>query len=201
MIKQSRFTGSAWGLFGWNILIILSTFLLFIPLAFVMPKYAKWYYSHWEIDGKKLIFDYEGPWWGYLGWMLFGFVTFGIGLYYATKKMMQFEISHTHVIGEDGSISKFNGSAFGIFGWAMISALGAYLLLIPLCFIIVSSNKWYHEHTIISGRRLVFTYEGAWWGLLGWTLFTLVTFGIGGYYAQKRQIQWTVENTHFIELM
>lgn len=196
-MKESKFTGSAWGLFGWNILIALSAYLLLIPIAFVIPKYFKWYYENMEIDGKKLEFEYEGPWWGILGWILFIIVTLGIGSFYASKRIMQFTIEHTKVVGESGEESSFDGSAWGILGWSMLTSLCTYLLLIPLAFVIVPINVWYNQHTKISGRQLTFKHEGPWWGILGWMLFTIVTLGIGSFYAQKKQIQWSVGNTHF----
>lgn len=36
-----------------------------------------------------------------------------------------------------------------------------------------------------------------WFGLLGWALFTFVTLGFGAFYAQKKQIQFIYEHTHF----
>jgi len=198
-MKESKFTGSAWGLFGWNILILLSAYLLLIPVAFVLPKYFRWYYSNMEIDGKKLEFEYEGPWWGILGWILFIIVTLGIGSFYASKKIIQFTVKNTKVVGESGEVSSFDGSAWGILGWSLLTSLCTYLLLIPLAFIIVPINIWYNEHIKISGRQLSFKHKGPWWGIIGWMMFSIVTLGIGSFYAQKRQIQWSVENTHFID--
>lgn len=199
MKKQSSFTGSAWGLFGWYLLIGLSAYLLFIPLAFIMPKYMQWYYENTKVDGKQLEFKYEGPWWGAIGWMLFTFVTLGIGAFYAMKKMTQFEFEHTHIVGEKEAISGFEGSAWGILGWSFLAAISAYLLMIPYCFVIVSSTKWFRKNTFISGNRLEFDYEGPWWGAIGWMLFSFVTLGLGSFYAEKKIIQWSIENTHFIE--
>ena len=159
-MTESKFTASAWGLFGWNILIALSAYLLLIPLAFVYPKYVKWYYSHVTIDGKQLEFEFDGPWWGILGWFLFIIVTFGLGSFYAMKKIAQFNIEHTHVVGEGELPSSFDGSAWGILGWSLATSLSAYLLLIPLAFVFVLTNRWYNEHTTISGKRLNLVHEG-----------------------------------------
>jgi uncharacterized membrane protein YjgN (DUF898 family) len=198
-MKESRFTGSAWGLFGWSILLTLSAYLLLIPIAFVLPKYLKWYYSHIEIDGKQIEFDYDGPWWGVLGWILFSVITLGIGTFYASKKMIQFTVEHTKVKGELEAESSFDGSAWGLFGWSILTSLSVYLLFIPLVFLIVTINKWFNSHTIYSGRQLSFKHDGAWWGIVGWMLFSIITLGIGSYYAQKKQIQWSIRNTHFVE--
>lgn len=198
-MKESKFTGTAWGLFGWNILLALSAYILLIPLAFVVPKYFKWYYSKMEIDGKKLEFEYEGPWWGIIGWILFIIVTLGLGSFYASKRITQFTIKNTKVIGESGEESSFDGSAWGILGWNLLSSLCGYLLFIPLAFVIVSINVWSNEHTKISGRQLIFKHDGPWWGIIGWLFFSIVTLGIGSFYSQKKQIQWSVANTHFVD--
>ncbi len=42
-MKESKFTGSAWGLFGWQILISIATMFFLIPAAFVLPKYASFW--------------------------------------------------------------------------------------------------------------------------------------------------------------
>ncbi len=198
-MQESKFTGSAWGLFGWNILIAISAYFLLIPLVFVIPKYYKWYYSHVVIDGKQLELDYDGPWWGIIGWVLFSVITLGIGSFYATKKINQYFTKHTKVQGESESESSFDGSAWGIFGWSLLVTLSVYLLLIPLVFFIGKINKWINNHTKISGKQLIFTHNGPWWGILGWMLFSIITLGIGSYYAEKKRIQWSIGNTHFAD--
>lgn len=198
-MKKSEFNGSAWGLFGWNILLMIAVMFFIIPVVFVIPKYYKWYYSHVIIDGKQLYFDYDEPWWGFLGWLIFGYITLGLGAIYASKKMIQFEISHVKMIDESGAISEFNGSAWGLLGWGLLTVISVYLLIFPVCFVIVKMNKWFTSHTIISGKQLTFDFDGAWWGFLGWMLFIFVTFGLGAYYAQKKELQWIFSNTHFVE--
>lgn len=197
-MKESKFTGSAWGLFGWNLLIVIATYALIIPVVFVLPKYVKWYYSHVIIDGEQLEFKYDGPWWGIIGWMLFVIVTFGFGGPYAAKRIIQWEIKHTHVKGDHEGLSEFDGSAWGILGYSILTTFSIYLFIIPFAWMYVILNRWYHNHTVISGRRLSLDHEGPWFGIFGWILFTFITLGIGSFYAQKKEIQWIYAHTHFI---
>ncbi|AUD63731.1 hypothetical protein BK010_09055 [Tenericutes bacterium MO-XQ] len=200
-MKESKFTGSACGLFGWNLLIVLATYAFIIPVVFVLPKYVKWYYSHVTIDGEQLEFKFEGPWWGYLGWTLFVIATLGLGGPYAAKKMAQWEIQHTHIIGDTESNSDFDGSAWGILGYSLLSVLSIYALIFPFAWMYVILNRWYNNHTVISGKRLSLRHDGPWFGVLGWILFAFITLGIGSFYAQKKQIQWIYAHTHFTDLI
>jgi hypothetical protein len=197
IMKNSKFTGSAWGLFGWNLLIAVSSLLFFIPLAYVYPRYVKWYVSNVTIDDEQLNFDYEGPWWGVIGWMLFSVITFGIGAFYASKKMMQWQVQHTYTPGNRAGRSYFSGDAWGIFAYSILTMLSIYAFIIPIAWTYVALNRWYHQNTIISGKGLKLDYKGPWFGVLGWALFAFVTLGFGAFYAQKKQIQFIYEHTHF----
>jgi hypothetical protein len=53
-MNESRFTGSAWALAGWYFLLLLSAYLI-TPIAWVIPKYAKWYYSNTTILEKNYV--------------------------------------------------------------------------------------------------------------------------------------------------
>jgi hypothetical protein len=196
-MKESKFTGSAWGLFGWNLLIIVATYALIFPVVFVIPKYIKWYYSHVTIDGEQLEFEHNGPWWGYLGWILFMVITLGLGSFYASKKMAQWELRHTHVQGDTEHESDFDGSAWGILGYSALSVLSIYLLIFPFAWAYVALNRWYTKHKVISNRRLILEHDGPWFGVLGWLLFAIITLGIGSFYAQKKELQWLYGHTHF----
>lgn len=195
-MKESKFTGSAWGLFGWNIVIAVATMLFVIPVVFVIPKYMEWYYSHVTIDGKKIKFEHQGPWWGYLGWQLFAVITLGIGSWYAMKKMIQWEVKHLSAEGEDGK-SAFTGEALSLFGYNILVVISMYLFVLPFAWAFVSYTRYIVEEQMISGKRLKFDYQGPWFGVLGWILFTFVTLGLGGFYAQKKMIQWQFAHTHF----
>ncbi|NLG81200.1 MAG: DUF898 domain-containing protein [Bacilli bacterium] len=196
-MRKSQFTGSAWGLFGWQVLLTISVLLFVIPIVFVFPLYVKWLYEHLEIDGKQLEFDYDGPWWGLLGWSLFAFITFGIGSFYATKRIIQFMIKHAKIKGESTDGSEFAGSAWYIFLFWILWGLCGYAFFIPLAFLFPYMSKYMVTNTKYSGRVLKFTSEDIWWGAYGWFMLAVLTFGFGAFYAQKRMIQWIVNHTNF----
>jgi len=199
IMKKSTFTGSAWGLFGWSLLGLITSYLSII-LFFLFPiyftNYCKWYFSKWIIDGKRLVFKYDKPYWGIIGWELFIIITLGFGSYYAFRRILQWQMSHVHFEDSLEKVSDFDGSAWGLFGWSILSVVSIYLLFIPFIFVYAPLNRWYDEHTIIDGNRLQFTYRGPAWPVLGWSLFSLLTLGLGSFYAQKRILMWNLSHTH-----
>ncbi len=195
-MRQSKWTGSALGILGWSILLAVSMYLLFIPFLFVLPKYLKWYYSHMTIDGKQVEFREDGPYWGLLGWMLLIMITLGLASWYASKKIMQWELSRVHIVDEYG-VSTWTGSAWGILGYGILATISMYLFFIPFLFVVVIISKWVTSHWIMDDKQLQFEYEGAYWGLLGWMLLTIITFGLASWYVQKKVTQWAVSHTHF----
>ena len=196
-MENSQWTGSAWGILGWRIVITIASMLFLVPLAFVIPKYNKWFYSKMTIDGKQLEFREDGPWFGFIGWMLFSIITLGLGSWYASKKMHQWTIKRVHVNGEEGS-SYWTGSAAGILGYGVLQALSIYLFFIPFLFVIVVVEKWYTKNTYIDGKQFEFRYEGAYWEMIGWIFLVVITLGLASFFVEKKITQWSVENTHFI---
>lgn len=212
-MKKSHFTGSAWEIFGWTLLFSLSQFLFFIPHLFLYPQYLKWFWSKVTIDDSKIEFTYSSLWFGFIGWNLFSVFTLGFGYFYAQKKIRQFEFEHLKVIDysrknieseqfdvsswKRNDVSTFDGSAWGILGYEVISFVSISLYLIPFAWAIVSIQKWYSKHSVISGKRLTFDYQGPYFGFFGWFFLTIVTFGLGVFYMNKKLIQWSIEHTHF----
>jgi hypothetical protein len=127
-MKESKFTGSARAFFGRSILSTLSALLLFIPLIAIVPSYYRPYFDNIEIDGKKVEFDYDGVWWGILGRLLLLLITFGLGGYYAEKRILKFAISHANFSGETGGLSDFNGTAVEIFGYSILCSCVIFFL-------------------------------------------------------------------------
>jgi hypothetical protein len=106
------------------------------------------------------VFKYDKLYWGYIGWELFIIITLGFGGYYDFKRILKWQMSHVHF--EEGleKVSDFDGSAWGLFGWSILSIFSIYLFFIPFIFIYAPLNRWYDERTIIDGNRLQFTYRG-----------------------------------------
>jgi hypothetical protein len=198
-MKESKFTGSAWAIFGRSILSTLSAFLLFIPLIAIVPSYYRWYFDNILIDGKKVEFDYDGVWRGAFGWFLFSSLTFGLGSFYASKRIMKFVISHTHFVGGTGGLSDFNGTAIEIFGYSILCFIAVYFFLIPIAWAYVATARWGIKKVVIDGESMSFVSEDAWFGVIGWAIFALITFGLGSFYAQKRIDMWLISHTHIAE--
>lgn len=194
-MKKSEFTGSAWDLFGWNVLSIIVGYV-FILYPWYITRYSKWYYSNLIIDGRKVYFDYNKSYWGIFLWIFFILITLGIGTFYAIKKINEWQLSHVHFVDEERGESTFDGSAWGLFGYSILGQLSLLAFFIPYFFWYVGITKWITKHSVIDGKRLQFTYNGAYFGILGWGLFAILTFGLGSWYAQKRIIQWEASHTH-----
>ena len=195
-MKKSKWTGSAWGILGWRLLLLLSFYFFIIPMVFVLPKYLKWYYAHATIDGEKLEFREDGPHWGLLGWLVFSIITLGFGSWYATKRMTKWELARVHIVGENKD-SDWTGSAMGLFGYQILSVLSIYLFFIPYLFVFVTFEKWSTKHWVLDARELEFQYEGAYWDLIGWLFLTIITLGLASWFVEKKITQWSFEYTHF----
>lgn len=96
--------------------------------------------------------------------------------------------------------SKFTGGILGYFGMCIISAaliLVTFGLAMP--WVICLWMEWYAKHTVIDGKRLVFSGTGL--SLFGnyikWWFLTIITLGIYGYWLCIKIAQWIVKNTHF----
>lgn len=97
--------------------------------------------------------------------------------------------------------SHFDGSVLGLFGYRLLGALIATLsfgILTPWANVMI--KEYEVSHTIVDGRRLMFTGTGSdlfvhW---IKWFLLTLITFGIYGFWLNLRLMQWNAEHTHFM---
>jgi len=99
-----------------------------------------------------------------------------------------------------GGVSYFDGGLFSL----VCMNIGAFLVTVltfGICFpwAVCMAYKWEIDHTVIDGRRLVFT--GTALGLFGnwikWLLLTIITFGIYGFWVGIKVQQWKVSHTHF----
>lgn len=197
-MKKSQFTGSAWEILVWMLIISVASSLLLFPVAFVIPHFLKWVYEHTTIDDEKLEFVPDGPAWKVLGWMLFAVITFGIGAFYAMKKIRIWELERVRIVGAEKT-STFEGNAWEILGYTFLLSIAVGLFLIPLAWVLAIVLRWNNSRTLLSGRRLQFVREKPWFGVIGWTLFAAITLGLGTFLAMKKMIIFAVEHTHFIE--
>ncbi|VEU83109.1 hypothetical protein [Acholeplasma hippikon] len=194
---MSEFKGKALDLFVWNIILSIASGFFLVPLAFVLPKYLKWFFSQIMIDDSQLEFIEDGPAWEILIWILFATVTFGIGAPFAYKKMLKWVYNRVRVVGENDGLCDFTGTAWDLLANALIFALGWMFFIIPAAWTFIIFYKYMHSSTVINGRSLIFDTEAPWFGVIGWIFFGVITLGIGSWYAQKKIYQYIYQNTHF----
>ena len=97
-------------------------------------------------------------------------------------------------------VSYFDGGLLQLIILKVIGLIVTVLsfgILMPWAYCRVYS--WEASHTVIDGRRLVFT--GSAIGLFSqwikWLLLSLITFGIYGFWVDIRLKQWRTKHTHF----
>jgi len=96
--------------------------------------------------------------------------------------------------------SYFDGGLLQQIGWTI---LGFFLTLFTLgiCFpwAITLLYNWEVKHTVINGKRLVFS--GSALGLFGlwikWLLLSIITLGIYLLWVNISLMKWKTKNTHF----
>lgn len=98
--------------------------------------------------------------------------------------------------------SKFTRSIFGFIGYGLIAvALTAFTLGIAYPWGAVIFQRWICRNTIIDGKRLYF--DGTGLQLFGsyikWWFFTIITFGIYGFWLFNKVTGWRIKHTHFAE--
>jgi len=95
---------------------------------------------------------------------------------------------------------KFDGGAATYVGTALLGALiTVFTLGICYPFAVVLMQRWRAKHSLIDGKRLIFT--GSAWGLFGrwllWLLLIIMTVGIYLLWVGPRIQRWKWENTDF----
>lgn len=97
--------------------------------------------------------------------------------------------------------SYFDGGLFEFIGWAILGFLVTVFTL-GICYpwAVTMLYGWKINHTVIEGRRMQFT--GSAIGLFGnwikWWFFTIITFGIYGFWLFIKLENWKARNTRFV---
>lgn len=110
-MKESKFTGTMWGLIGVRILSSLMTFFtLGIGFPWAIAYKQRWIVKHQIVDGNRLIFKGTGAqlFGNYIKWFLLSIVTFGIYSLWLPIKIQQWVTKHTHIRTEEDDIQASN---------------------------------------------------------------------------------------------
>lgn len=96
--------------------------------------------------------------------------------------------------------SYFDGGLLSYIGWNILGFLvTAFTLGICYPWALCMVYGWKINHTVVNGRRLVFT--GSAVGLFGhwivWLLLCVITLGIYSFWLGIALEKWRVKNTHF----
>lgn len=187
-----------------NNLIISFTFGLCTPWA-LRRKYT-WLYEHQVIDEKKLVFDGTaaslfGQW---IKWFLLSVVTLGIYAFFVPIKKMQWITKNTHIQNSNAdthdSESVFDGKFWSYWGMRFVNAL-IIVFSLGICapWAIVREQRWFAEHRLFDGQRLVF--DGSAIGLFGqwikWLLLGVITLGVYAWWIPIKKQKWITAHTHF----
>lgn len=100
------------------------------------------------------------------------------------------------------TVSEFQGSVLGFIGYSLLFAIiGPLTLSLAVPWIWASFYSWKAQNTIIGGRRL--TFDGTGSQLFGkyvlWTILTIITLGIYGFWLYNKLEQWKIKHTHFAD--
>lgn len=98
--------------------------------------------------------------------------------------------------------SKFTGSIFGFIGYGLLAFfITVFTLGLAYPWGSVIFQRWICRNTFIDGRQLYF--DGTGLQLFGsyikWWFFTIITFGIYGFWLFNKVTGWRVKHTHFVE--
>ncbi|WP_233713610.1 DUF898 domain-containing protein [Lederbergia citri] len=99
-----------------------------------------------------------------------------------------------------GRSSYFDGGLFQYIGWVILGII-VTVCTIGICYpwSITMIYGWKINHTVIEGKRMKF--HGSAIGLFGhwikWWFFTLITFGIYGFWVFIKLEDWKARNTTF----
>ncbi|SCP94951.1 DUF898 family protein [Anaerobium acetethylicum] len=96
--------------------------------------------------------------------------------------------------------SYFDGGLLQLIGWKLLGGL-ITLCTLGICYpwALCMVYGWRINHTVIEGRRLVFTGTaiqlfGSW---IKWLLLTIITCGIYGFWLEITLEKWKVKHTEF----
>lgn len=212
LFGRSRFDGHVGEYIGLSILMFI---LVVCTLGFGVPWAVcilhEWRMNHLVIDGKQVVFEGRGGrlFWRYVGWYFLTLLTLGFYGFRLPVKMMDWLMERTHLQSdtEENPYYKklYNKSSFcGVtMDFVRILILQFLLLTFTLGFampwVLCMWARWRFDNMIIDGKQVVFEGRGKklFWRYFVWSLLTLITLGIGGFWMSVKIYRWEAEHTHF----
>lgn len=201
---DSYFDGKVLDYIGWKLLSWLITFAsLGIASAWAKCILYKYQFNHTIYNGKRLKFEGDGGdlFVKQLIWYILTIITLGIYGWWVPAKKANWIISNLHYEDEEliEGESFFEEQGIKLF-WLNVLCNFLNIITIGLMhpFTTCIKLRYINKHTIINKKNLVFT--GAGINLLGrdllWTLLTIVTFTIYGWWVPVNMFKWQTSNTH-----
>lgn len=200
----SFFDGTGFEIIGYYILLwVISVLTLGIGVPWILTIIVKWRVTHTVIDGKRLDFNGSGHqlfglW---IKWWLLSLITCGIYLFFATVDYNKWELKHTYYANEfnPNNTSYFDGNSFEYIGYSILTnIIGSITCLIAIPWCRVTMEKWFAQHNVISGHRLIF--DGTGLQFFGKFLFllllTIITCGLYFPWAIVSYNKWITQHTH-----
>lgn len=201
---DSYFDGKVLDYIGWK---LLSWLITFASLGIASPwgkcMLYKYQFNHTVYNGKRLKFEGDGGdlFIKTLIWYILTIITFGIYGWWVPAKKANWVISNLHFEDEEYAEGEsfFEEQGIKLF-W--LNVLCKFLNIITVGLMIPFTTciklRYINKHTIINKKNLVFT--GAGINLLGrdllWTLLTIVTFTIYGWWVPVNMFKWQTSNIH-----
>lgn len=96
--------------------------------------------------------------------------------------------------------SYFDGGLLQQIGWSLLGALLTGITLgLGAPWAVCMVQSWEAKHTVIEGKRLKFTGNGAqlFGNYIKWFLLTIITLGIYGLWLGIKMKKWVVKHTEF----
>ena len=161
--------------------------------------------SHTYINGNRQRFDGKGSELckKYYLWYFISIVTLGIYSLIMKVKIHAWVTKHTHFEGENGE-SDFDGKALHYLGITVASSLLSVATLgIGSFWSTCWQEKYLINHSVIDGKRLIFTGKGSHLFAKGilWYFLSVITLGIYSFFLAYKQKKWLVYHTEISDVV
>jgi uncharacterized membrane protein YjgN (DUF898 family) len=212
--NPSKFNGTVGQWFRLSILMfLLVVFTLGLGMPWAICMLHRWRMNNLVIEGKQVVFYGKGRklFWRYMGWSILSLLTLGFYSFRVPVKVMDWLMEYTHFELEEGQdpelyykVFQQKSSFCGVtMDYVRVLILQALLLIFTLGlampWVICLWGKWYFDNMIIDGKQVVFAGGGKklFWRYLAWSILTIITLGIWGFWMAVRILKWEADHIYF----